>query len=67
MVCGRFSWVSRPESWAFAELLARAPPRAGLSHEKPDLADFGRHKILKSRFTALSKADAHWYIPLATP
>jgi hypothetical protein len=38
-----------------------------LSHEKRDLAGFGRHKILKSRVMALSKADAHWYIPLATP
>jgi hypothetical protein len=67
MVCCRFSWVSRPESWAFAELLARGAMAAGLCPQKRDLADFGRHKILKSRITALSKADAHWYIPLATP
>src|SRR5579872_1080580 len=56
-----------PQSWAFMELLARAAWQAGLSREKRDLADLGRHKILKSHLAALSKADARWYIPPATP
>jgi hypothetical protein len=60
--CAAF-WL---ESWAFTELLARAPRRVGLFREKCDLADFRRHKILKSRLAALSKADARWYIPTAT-
>src|ERR1700720_4765843 len=30
------------------------------------MAHFDRHKILKSRFMALSKAGSRWYIPLAT-
>jgi hypothetical protein len=49
------------------QLLARAPWRAGLSREKRDLADFCRHKFLKSRIAALSKAGARWYIPSRDP
>jgi hypothetical protein len=55
------------QGWAFMELVARAPWRAGFSREKRDLADLCRHKILKSRLAALSKAGARWYIPTATP
>ena len=46
--------------------MARAPSQGGFGAAKCDLAGFGRHKILKSRLVALSKAGSHWYIPPAT-
>jgi hypothetical protein len=67
----RFFLVSFPfpwlESWAFALALARALSQDRFSTKKPDSADFCRHKILKSRLAALSKAGQRWYIPLAPP
>ena len=57
--------VPWPESWAFTQGLARALSPGRFCAEKRDLGDFGRHKILKSRLAALSKAGLRWYIPLA--
>jgi hypothetical protein len=59
-----FPW---PESWAFALALARALSQGRFSTKKPDSADFCRHKILKSRLAALSKAGQRWYIPPRAP
>src|SRR6202011_6095528 len=52
------------QGWAFVQILARGADCVGFRDE---FSHFGRHKILKSRLPALSKADARWYIPLATP
>jgi hypothetical protein len=46
------------------QILARGADCVGFRDE---FSHFGRYKILKSRLPALSKADARWYIPLATP
>ena len=42
-----------------------AQSREGFAPKSSDLGDFSRHKILKSRLAALSKAGLRWYIPLA--
>src|ERR1700738_1752251 len=52
------------QGWAFVQILARGADCVGFRDE---FSHFGRHKILKSRLPALSKADARWYIPPATP
>src|SRR5579863_7304704 len=45
--------------WQALLMAEEMPPKTAI------WADLGRHKILKSRLPALSKAASRWYIPLA--